>query len=360
MRVVLVTNGLRFGGAERIVETLATGLAARGADVRVVATTRDGPIGASLRAAGLEVDILHLRHAFDAGVVLDLARIVRRHRADVVHSHIAISDLANAMAHGLVRSPRIVSTVHSPYIGLSRPLRAAWHASLHAFHAVFAVSASVERTLPRTLHVERVPASLAEPSAIALDRATARARLGLDRDVPLALAIGRLVQVKGFDVLAVATEHLRTPNARVLLIGDGPESVRLRNHSRLEQLGARDDAADLLPAADVLVVPSRSEGFPQIVLQAMAVGLPVVATRVGGTPELVHDQQTGLLVRSEDPVALAKALDALLTDLPKARALGAEGAKRLVSGGLTRSAMLERHLRVYESLISGRSPGRSC
>lgn len=354
MRVVLVTNGLLYGGAERIVEAQAIDLAEQRWAVRVVATTRDGPIGEALRARGIPVDILGINSPFDARVPLALAKIINEHRAEIVHSHITVSDLANLAAHPLARRAKLVSTVHSAYVGLHPLVRRAWHAGLFAFDRVLAVSDTVRRTLPQRLKVELVRPSLIDATP-KLTRAAARALLGVADDVPLILSVGRLVEVKGYDVLANAARLLKTPRARVLVIGEGPERAKLEALGALELLGSRDDAGDLLAAADVVVSPSRSEGFPQAPLHAMAAGVPVVATRAGGTPEVVLDGETGVLVPIEDPAALSAAIDRLLADRALAERLGRAGKARLESARLTKRAMLARMRAIYEELTTSPS-----
>lgn len=350
MRVALVTNGLLYGGAERIVEAIALDLHARGDQVRVIATTRDGPIGDALRGTGITVDVLKIRSAYDARVAVELGKILRAHRAELVHSHLTVSDLASLLAHPLARDAKLVSTVHSVYVGLNPWLRRAWHAGLFAFDEVIAVSEVVRASLPRRLKTTLVKPSLIDPEARA-DRSAARARLDIAEDVPLVLAVGRLAHVKGFDVLMNAAAALTTPNAKVIVIGDGEARAGLREHRSFTLIGARDDAGALLAAADVVACPSRSEGFPQVPLHAMAAGVPVVATRVGGTPEVVEDGVTGLLVPSEDPAALASAIDRLLADRALAEMLGKNGRERLQAQGLTKAAMLERTRAVYRRLL---------
>lgn len=351
MRIVLVTNGLRYGGAERIVQAIAEDLAEHGDAVRVVATTRDGEIGEALRQKNIPVDVLGIRHAYDARVPMKLAKIIRAHKADVVHSHITVSDLANAAAHVLARDAKIASTVHSTYVGLSDTVRRAWHASLFLFHRVTVVSEAVKASLPHLLNTTLIKPSLVDHAP--LDRANARKKLGIDQATPLVMAVGRLAHVKGFDVLARAADQIQIqiPNARIVIIGDGEERDALaRAQPLLELLGSRDDAGALLAAADVAVMPSRSEGFPQVPLHAMAAGVPVVATDVGGMKEIVVDGVTGTLVPSEDPSALASAINALLADRQKAMALGAAGNTRLNTEGLTRTAMLRKIRALYESM----------
>jgi glycosyltransferase involved in cell wall biosynthesis len=351
MRVLLVTNGLLYGGAERIVEALAIGLSERDEQVAVVATTRDGPIGENLRARGISVTVLGIKSPLDVRVVPKLAWIAAGFRPDVVHSHLAVSDIVTAIAKPLLFGAKIVSTVHNSGVELDRLKLALWRRSLEHFDRVLAVGEVVRRSIDSKVKVEVLRPSLVEPSSPALSRGEARRQLGVGEDVPLAIGIGRLSHVKGFDVLAEAASLLETPGARVQVIGDGPDAEALRG-TKLELLGAKNDAASLLAAADIVVCPSRSEGFPQVPLHAMALGVPLVATKVGGTPEIVVDGETGILVPPEDPQALARAIDALLGDRERREALGRRGRDRLEREGLTKRAMLDRTFEAYRSVLA--------
>lgn len=355
MRLMLVTCGLRYGGAERIVQALAEDLTAAGDHVTVVATTRDGPIGDELRARGVGVHVLGIRGAADARVPVALARLAIARGTELMHSHLAVADIACAAASVLLPGVKRVSTVHNPGVELDRLKAALWARALPRFHRVLAVSEAVKARLPRGVRADVVRPSLVEPprhEASPELQERARARLGIRPDVPLILAIGRLVPVKGFDVLARASKRLRTPGVRVLVVGEGPERARLAQQGGLTLIGPRDDVDALLPAADVIVCPSRSEGFPQVPLHAMAAGVPVVATPVGGTPEIVLDGETGVLVPPEDPRALAEALDALLADPERRARLGAAGRARIEAAGFTRAAMVERTRSVYREVLA--------
>ena len=340
MRIALVTNGLRFGGAERIVQALAEDLMETGHTVRVIATTRDGPIGDALRAHGVPVDVLGLKSAVDLRVPVALSALLRQFRPDVVHSHLAVADIACTA----VQAPGRVCTVHNPGVELGRLKRWLWHRALPRFRVVTAVSEAVQRSLP-------VPARVIRPSLVdgcpAIGRAEARRRLGLAPHDRIVLGVGRLSPVKGFDLLATIAPRL---TGRVAVIGEGPQRASLAG--RIDLLGARADAAETIAAADVLVMPSRSEGFPQVPLQAMAAGVPVVATRVGGTPEIVVHEGTGLLVAPEDPDALAMAIQRLLDEPEWARQLGQAGRQRLTAANFTRTAMLDATVSLYRDVVA--------
>jgi glycosyltransferase involved in cell wall biosynthesis len=350
MRIVLVTNGLRYGGAERIVEALAVGLTEAGDSVHVIATTRDGEIGDALRKRHIPVSVLHIQSAYDARVPLKLALVARRFGAEIMHSHLAVADIATAAARWFIPSARIVTTVHSAYVGLGSTARRLWRIALPQFDRIVAVSEAVKSCLPGSLSSIVVRPSLIDEEHSPMSRAEARRMLGVPDGVRLVMSVGRLVPVKGFDLLARAAKLLDS-EARVMVIGEGPDRSALEKEPAVELLGARDDAARLLAAADVVVSPSRSEGFPQIVLEAMAQGLPVVATEVGGTPELITEGVTGFLVPPENPMRLAQAIHAVLEDRDRARRLGEAARARVHEGGLIKKAMVEKMRAVYRDIL---------
>jgi len=346
MRIILVTNGLRFGGAERIVEALAVDLSRLGDDVAVVATTRDGPIGDIIRGHGIPVHVLNIASSIDVRSVYKLARIARRFRADVIHSHLAVSDIVTSMAGAMLRKTRIVTTVHNTGIELDRLKRGLWRTSLYNFDEILSVSRRVQESLS-----DRLKAHVVHPSLIRFkdqlpSRKDVRERLKLKESDRVIMAVGRLSPIKGFDVLDEAANLIDEDNVRFLLIGEGGERTRLQG-GKLELLGARDDAAELMVGADLIVAPSRSEGLPQVLLEAMAAGRPVVATHVGGTPEVVVHEQTGLLVPPNQPQALSDALKRMLNAPQQRKDFGDAGRERLIREGFNRDSMVDQTRRAY-------------
>ena len=346
MRVLLVTNGLGFGGAERVVEALADGLIAGGDEVLVVATTRGGPIGQAMQARGTEVRVLGIASPADVTIPLKLARLGRRFRPDVVHSHLAVADIATSVAAPMLGRVPIITTAHNNGTGLGGFKRGLWHLALNRFNRALSVSNDVQSALP-------VPSQVVRPTLVDLDapqlsKADARQRLGLSPEDAVVLSIGRLHHVKGFDVLAQAAVGL---DARVIVIGEGPERPRLQG-GRLELAGALGDAATLIPAADVVCVPSRSESAGLVTLEAMAASRPVVGTNTGGTAEIVEPDKTGLLVPSNDPEALRAGLQSLLSDPARAATLGQNGRQRIAERGLFRQAMIDSTRAVYEEVMT--------
>lgn len=350
LRVLLANDSLGYQewglhGAGRAVLDWARGLEARGVDVTTMILREPGPLRASVPPVEL---LCPNRGPFDPHTLLDFVRVIRRRRIHLLHLQGYGASAFGRVAAALCGVPAIVH-IHADYRQAMRP----FPAFMKAVDRVLApwtdralvVSESL-RPVARDLHgfpPERVevlhnavdlerfrPAGEAE-------RERARGRLGLGATDAVAACVARLEPVKGIDVLLDAwpAVEARVPGAALLLIGDGPERRALERRARrlrLERvrfLGYRRDVERLLAAADVAVLPSRSEGFGQVILEAMAVGLPVVASRVGGIPEIVRPGTSGLLVPAEDPRALAEALGGLLRE-PGRRARMRTAALRTV------------------------------
>jgi glycosyltransferase involved in cell wall biosynthesis len=184
---------------------------------------------------------------------------------------------------------------------------------------------------------------------------------------PIILAAGRLSREKGFHVLLEAAPSLfrDLPSAQVVVFGEGPERVRLERRAaalgvtdRFRLSGFRDDLDALLPWADVVTLPSLTEGLPNVALEAAAAGVPVVATAVGGTPEVVVNGQTGFLVPSGDSTALADRISAVVRHPNRARAFGA-AARRRVEDHFSFEGQARAYQTVFGELASARTAARA-
>ena len=187
-----------------------------------------------------------------------------------------------------------------------------------------------------------------------------RASLGVPPSAPVALSIGRHVPEKGYRHLvdAAALVERARPGVHWVLVGDGElrseleaRARRLGLESRVHFTGWRDDVADVLALSDVFVLPSQSEGFGRVLVEAMAMGRAIVATAVGGVPDVVLAGRTGLLVQPADPVALADAVRALLDDPARAARLGAAGRARAESS-FSLGAHVHAVERVYDEVLA--------
>jgi glycosyltransferase involved in cell wall biosynthesis len=186
------------------------------------------------------------------------------------------------------------------------------------------------------------------------DRASARRELGLDTDGPIVLSVGPPVPLKGVDLVIRATAALR--DTKLIIVGEKPETTVLRRLAQDLYLGERvrflgsmsqQRLATVYNAADVLVLASAREGFPNVLLEALACGTPVIATAVGGVPEIVHGRAVGRLVQERTPEAIAEALRDLLADPPARTAVRAY-AERFAWGPTTAG-----QLRLFRSILAG-------
>ncbi len=328
IRVMMVITDLEVGGTPLDVHRLATSLPRDRFRVLVASLADAGPVGAMLRDAGVPVKACCARGVADLAAMRRLVQITRQFRPDVVHSFLFHANMAARLAGLLVgRSPgRLVCSI------LTVEIERRWHLWAEAMtcrlcRCVIGNSASVVDHLFRAGHVPRsrlrlIPGGL-DVDSIAAARPVARADLGVPDGVPLVLWVGRLDPVKGLDELIEATALLvrRGRPLRVLLAGVGryESTVRAliaktRMGPFVRLLGRRDDVASLVAAADCFVFPSRSEGLPNALIEAMAAGKPIVATDAPGCRDLIRDGVTGLLAPVRSPVGLANAIDRLLGD----------------------------------------------
>ena len=359
-RVVLALESSGPGGAEQMLLRLAAALA-RDDHEPIVATLRAGWLTERAAAAGHPVWIVPQRAGLDPGWLFRFGARLRRERIDVVHAHefaMAVYATAAARALGL----RAVATLHGHHwiAGHARrgaALRIVHHCGvpLVAVSDELAGFVAAATRLPRE-RILVIPNGVPVPPSrdateIARVRDAVRAELGLRAEQPLVLAIGNLYPVK--DHASLLRAIARLPGVAVAIAGRGDEESHLRAIAeetgiaeRVRLLGLRDDVERLLAACDLVAHPSRSEGLPLALLEAMAASRAIVATRVGGIPELVRDDENGLLAPPGDPVSLADAIAALLHDPVRRAAFGAAGRTR-VEGEFSEGQMARRYAALY-------------
>lgn len=290
---------------------------------------------------------------------------------DVVHAHAVLPDGFAGVLMGRRWKRPVVCTAHGSDINTypfrSRLALAATRWVLRRVDRLVAVSHPLARRITSLVGPREVTVihNGADPDVFwPRPRLEARRRLGLDTDKGMVLFVGNLVREKGVDLLLQAFARQRRDGAELYVVGDGELSGRLKGLAEALGLGQavrfcgqrpHDEIPVWLSAADCLVMPSRSEGFPTLLPEAMLCRVPVVATNAGGIPDLVRAGQTGFLVAREDVSALAEAMtQALRGGTGVARM--ADEAERLVQGGFTWRANAERMRAVYASAVSGQEP----
>lgn len=347
VRVLHLLSTLLPGGSEISVLRLLAALDRRRYEFRV-AFLRDEPaLGPDFEAIDAKVVPMGPCAGFDPLCLLRLRRYVARERIDLVHTHMDVADFHGALAARLGGARAVVSTKHAPDEFRTRrtwkrtPFLLLERLAYAMDDAVIVVSEGLATFLEEAEHLPRrkmviIGHGIGGPGTLA-PRAEARLALGLSSFDPLLGAVGRLSPEKGHLHLLRALPAIAAafPGAGCVLAGDGrarreleDEAVRLGVGGRVVFLGQRRDVTRVLSALDLFVQPSVYEGYGLSLLEAMAVGLPAVASRVGGIPEVVDDGRTGVLVPPGDPGALAAAAIGLLRDPGRSRRLGEAAALR--------------------------------
>ncbi|MCW2817454.1 MAG: glycosyl transferase group 1 [Marmoricola sp.] len=308
------------------------------------------------------VPLPHPRDPSFGSVIRDF---LRQHPTDVFHVHVGTGreNFDGARAARAAGVPAVVQTQHLPWMLRSRAKRSPFFRGLHEVDHLIGVSRALTRTYERIgVPAERlstVPNGVG-PREHGPGRLAARRTLGLDPDQPVVMSVGRLITMKRHRDLLDSTPALleRFPDLVVLVVGEGHLRAKLTRQAaslgvgdRVRLLGHRSDARQLLDAADVFVLPSAHEGMPLAALEAMEAALPVVATRVTGSEEVVVDGETGLLVPAQDPAALTRALADLLADPIRRQRMGRQGRARYLAG-YTRQRMAEDTLAVYSRVLA--------
>ncbi len=396
LSLLLVINGTDFGGTESALAQIAVALAKRGHDIDVVSLKPTGRIGERMHDAGIRVSSLDLGEVVTpASLLLGIERMrrwMKGRRFDLIQSFLPRANIITRVANQLVRprlphisSERSTDFNRSPAVARLTGLTSRWT------DRVLAISPAVRDVLVRR---DGVPPSLIDILENGIDvarvddisRANVRETMeGFAAGDLLLCAVGRLVKDKGHDYLieALARGSART-RVHLALVGEGPYEPRLRKMAkahrldhRVHFLGFRSDVISILKDVDIVALPSLEEGVPVVLLEAMACRTPIVATTVGGVPDLVEDGRSALLVppaedwatcrdETEEPraarreravAALSKALDRLADDPGLRDSLAAEGRAR-VESIFALDIVLDRLEGYYASVLEGarRSP----
>jgi glycosyltransferase involved in cell wall biosynthesis len=312
---------------------------------------------------------LGARRLADPRALLRLQEVLQQERPHVVHAHGQDASILAAMARQLSPVPLAITrhVLKEP----SGSLRQVWRArmalwAMRRADAVVAVSEAAAdqlsamaglprpriRVIPNGVEQERFRSAAAAAGGVAL-----RSSLGIAREQPVVLVPAALRDGKGHDVVLKAASILRQqcPGLRVVLAGCGEREALLRKRAAALAdtvifLGACDDMPAAYASCDLVLLASQSEALPTVLIEAAAAGRPVVATRVGGTAEVVVEDHTGLLVPPEDATALAAAALALLTDKERARDMGS-AAQRHAEANFSIDLQVKRTVQMWSELV---------
>jgi L-malate glycosyltransferase len=347
--VLLVIKCLGYGGAERLLVDTAATVDRRRFSYEVAYVLRDqDALVPALRSGGTPVHPLGARGNADVRWMAALRRLLVTRRYDVVHFHLPYAAaLGQVVVASLPRSarPGVVYTEHSLWDHARLANRVLLRASMGRTERLVAVSQASYDALPAPLQRRATTVvhgvDLSEADALMSRRTELRASVRSDLDVGddelLFMTVANLRPEKGYDVLLDAARIVADcdPPIRIAAVGRGPSSDALRaRHAelalgdRFRFLGQRDDVLRLLAGADAFVLASRHEGLPVALMEATSVGRPIVASRVGGIPQVLEDEVDALLVPAGDPDALAHAMKRLAKDPELRRRLGQHAKQR--------------------------------
>lgn len=366
IRVLHTIDTTGPGGAETVFVNLAKGLDSRRFD-SFAAITGPGWVSDELRKKGIEPIFVQAKGGFNLQYILELGRIIREHKINLVQSHLLGSNLYSSIA-GMIYHVPVVSTFHgfvdidnrdrlmsvksriinlgaNKIVFVSDRLRE-FFVSVYGYSAVKSVI--IYNGIDTSVFQSRRDDSI-------------RKELGLNTDHVLIGAIGNIRPAKGYECFLKAARliHDRYPQCRFVIAGEGSGSLygsllKLRNDLNLEKvfsfLGFRDDSAKVLNNIDVFVLSSFSEGFSMSTIEAMACGIPVVVTRSGGPEEIVIDGENGIIVGLQDHVDIADAIINLIKPSMFRDKL-VDSAKKTISDKFLLSRMVNEYQEIYLNIL---------
>jgi len=372
VRVLEMIDRPFLGGGQVTVLTLARGLDREKFEV-LVASEEGGPLVDELGRIGIRHIAIRLGKFSGLSAAGALATVLRENAVDVLHTHGGIAGLYGRLAARKAGTPAIVHTVHGihylhyrnpaakrAFIALERRLSRSTDAVVFVSEADMERAARLRLALPPKARLIRngvppiPPGRLRDPAAV-------KAELGAEGK-PLVVAVSRLHRQKGVTYLLRGVPFVRNeiPDVCVVVAGGGPLADRLKAEVKALRvgdnailLGERKDALDILAAADIFVLPSLWEGLPYVLVEAAALGKPIVAADIDGVREVIRNGATGILVPPRDPGALAAAIILLLKDPEFARQLG-EAARTEIPPRFSVERMISETESLYLEVLSSK------
>ena len=364
MKITHFVENLERGGLERVVINLVQAQREAGHECQVVCLFQKGTLAQELIDVGVEVTVCDKQRGPDVRALLRARRAIARSGCDVLHSHNDVAHYYAVAASVGLKIGRVINTRHGMAAKITKGRRAwLYRKSMRATDTVVAVGETVRRFFvqdgirPR-MGVVSIPNGI-QVQGFRAANVAAHARLTTTLELPASTflmgTVGRLNPIKDQAGLirAFALVKQSIPGSALMIIGDGELRAELEAVAVSEGvadavffLGARDDVASLLEALDLFVLPSLSEGYSMALLEACAAALPIIATDVGGTGEIVRGGVNGVMVPPSDPGQLASAICGLLRDPQRSAAYGKAGRDWVLAEGSFRT-MADRYETIY-------------
>lgn len=373
--ILYVIENIEFGGGERVFSQIIRGLNKERFNV-FVASNPGGIFEKKLTEVGIKINPVHMTNRYNLGTISRLKKIIKTKEVQIVHSQGGRADFFARIAARISNVPIIISSMAMLVEGYDVSiLRKGLYVSIDRWterwvNKFTVLSEAMRRSLierhkipPENIvkiyngiEIEEYNPDLKELRNKKLE---SKRTLGLKNDVPVIGAIGRLVWQKGFEYLIRAAPEIlkKCPEARFLIVGEGPlknklilTGEKLNVADRIIFTGFRSDIKEILASIDVLAMPSLLEGLPMVLLEAMAMAKPIVATRIDGVIEVLENSKTGLLVPAKNSHALAEAIVGILNDKAKANFFG-QNAREAAKEKFSVKKMVEQIELAYEKLL---------
>ncbi|MGQ0793010.1 MAG: glycosyltransferase [Deltaproteobacteria bacterium] len=354
MNILHLIDDLDYGGAQQVVVDL---VCSSTKFTPIVCSLSDGPLIGVLRRKGIDTLVIRKTRSFDLSLIYKLICLVRQKKIRLIHSHLLISDIYGWIASAMARIPNVI-TVHGIGITNFKYGRRAFRFAAARSSAAVVVSRDMKASLAGILGMKP------EAFRVVYNGVNLAAFSGAfpvkSDDAPLVVgSVGTLRPVKGYEYLIAAAAIVRRefPRVKFVIVGDGPLRGSLEGTARrlglvgnIEFLGFRSDIAQLLQTFDIFALSSLTEGVSISILEAMAASKPVIATDVGGNPEVVENGKTGILTPSQNPEKMAEAI-ALLLKNRQMRTEFAAAARERVERLFSLDAMINGYDEIYSGIL---------
>lgn len=360
MRALHLINCMTIGGAPKVVLNLLTHLARTNTEIELeVAVLYDiGHFGELLINAGIPVQSLKARFKYDPQLLPHLISFLQKGKFDIVHVHLFPAYYLAACSSVLVQSPKWIYTEHNVWNRRRKyPVMKLVDAGVYSrYDRIIACSTQAAKALIAWLPFVRNKVWTI-PNAVKIPASPKENFRALSGNKILFLFAGRLEYAKGIDILLRALYIMKDKKFDLLIVGDGSQRQRLEQLSadmqlseQVKFLGERADLPDLMRTADCLIMPSRWEGLPMVLLEAMATGLPVIASAAGGIPEVIQDGINGYLVPPENVAALAQRLQSVIDNPVILQSMGRLARERITEE-YSIDKMAQSHLQIYQEVL---------
>ncbi len=360
LRILYFLQGLEFGGLEKMVCDLAKGVKKRGLDVRVCLFDEKGIFASELEDDGIFVTLIKRNQGIDFFYPFKLASFIKSQNIDVIHAHNSTAWFYSVFA-GIITQRPLVYTEHDRSFPSSFKIRTL-HFLFSKRSKVVAVSNAIKKELKRFEWVRDVQVifnGIDEKHFSPLskeEKMKHRENMGFSRDDVLLINVGRMDRLKNQSVLLRVLKKLPV-QTKLLLVGDGENYQKLKDKTKIWGLedrvfffGKRRDVNKLLRISDIFVFPSLSEGLPLAIIEAMASGLPIVASDVGGIPELVKEKVNGFLIKPTSFNSIEKAIFNLINNSSLKEEMG-RNSERLFKESFTLSSMCKAYMEIYQKVF---------